>query len=255
MASLLTYAQDRITLGVYREAIVNHNTEEETRILDGFGDLLRAGGCDVEIAPEIQRVKYTKNIWNATFGVASAITRLRTETIFLSPSQAARLDFVAEASADVPKPAAYGKTAALQSAGPSMSLYTIPFFHDALDELRQLGALLFPACEGDPGLDPCMVMNMLRPTAEMWGSGKMSHRVSMLVDVENGRPTEVEVILGEVVRMARRKNLVMPVSADIMWRLDARADPRRLVQRIEGLYALMSIIQNQLLLQQRVALE
>ena len=213
-----TSTQDRITLGVYREAIVNYNTAEEKRILDGFGDLLRAGGCDVEIAPEIQRVKYTKNIWNATFGVASAITRLRTETIFLSESQATQADFVAEASADVPKPATYEKTAELQSAGPSMSLYTIPFFHDALDELRQLGEMLFPAGEGDPGLDPCIVMNMLRPTAEMWGSGKMSHRVSMLVDVENGRPTEVEVILGAVVRMARKKNLVMPVSANSLLR-------------------------------------
>lgn len=197
---------------MYREAIVNQNTKEEARLLNEFGDLLRAGGCDVEVVPEIQRVKYTKNIWNATFGAASAITRVRTEAVFRALPHAPGADFVAEASADVPTPAAYGQTAALQSAGPAMSLYTIPFFHDALDELRQLGVLLFPEGDGDPGLDSFLVMNMLRPTAEMWGSGMMSHRVSMLVDVENGRPTEVEVILGEVVRMARRKNLLMPVS-------------------------------------------
>jgi ketopantoate reductase len=34
----------------------------------------------------------------------------------------------------------------------------------------------------------------------------------MLLDAEKGRPMEVEVILGEVVRMAREKRVPVPVS-------------------------------------------
>ena len=34
----------------------------------------------------------------------------------------------------------------------------------------------------------------------------------MLLDAENGRPIEVEVILGEVVRMAKEKGVPVPVS-------------------------------------------
>jgi Ketopantoate reductase PanE/ApbA C terminal len=34
----------------------------------------------------------------------------------------------------------------------------------------------------------------------------------MLLDLERGRPIEVEVILGEVVRMARKSGVSMPVS-------------------------------------------
>jgi len=39
-----------------------------------------------------------------------------------------------------------------------------------------------------------------------------SHKASMLLDAEKGYPIEVEVILGEVVRMARERNIPVPVS-------------------------------------------
>jgi len=35
----------------------------------------------------------------------------------------------------------------------------------------------------------------------------------MLLDAENGQPIEVEVILGEVVRMAKEQNVDIPVGA------------------------------------------
>ena len=37
------------------------------------------------------------------------------------------------------------------------------------------------------------------------------HKASMLVDLENGRPLELEVIIGEVVRKARELNVETPV--------------------------------------------
>jgi len=38
------------------------------------------------------------------------------------------------------------------------------------------------------------------------------HTPSMLLDAQKGRPIEVEVILGEVVRMAKEKGVPVPVS-------------------------------------------
>jgi 2-dehydropantoate 2-reductase len=39
-----------------------------------------------------------------------------------------------------------------------------------------------------------------------------SHKPSMLLDVERGQPIEVEVIFGEIVRMARERKVDVPVS-------------------------------------------
>jgi 2-dehydropantoate 2-reductase len=38
-----------------------------------------------------------------------------------------------------------------------------------------------------------------------------SHKPSMLLDAEKGQPIEVEVIFGEVVRMARERGVDVPV--------------------------------------------
>ena len=40
-----------------------------------------------------------------------------------------------------------------------------------------------------------------------------THRPSMLLDAEKGRPIEVEAIVGEVVRMARKGGVDVPVSS------------------------------------------
>lgn len=41
---------------------------------------------------------------------------------------------------------------------------------------------------------------------------KNTHKPSMLLDAENDFPIEVEVIVGELVRMAQARNIEMPVS-------------------------------------------
>lgn len=91
-----------------------------------------------------------------------------------------------------------------------------------MQEVYALGTVLFPAGDdGGPGLDPAVVENTLRNTARLHADPSASHRASTLVDVENGRPTEVEVILGELVRMGRAKGVAMPVGASFL-RWDAR---------------------------------
>ena len=82
-----------------------------------------------------------------------------------------------------------------------------------MQEIYELGSVLFPASDDGPGLDPQVVENTLRNTARLHANPNATHRASTLVDVENGRPTEVEVIIGELVRMGRANGVAMPVRA------------------------------------------
>ena len=72
----------------------------------------------------------------------------------------------------------------------------------------------------------------------------------MLVDLDNGRPIEVEVILGEVVRMARARGVDVPVSLCVVCvraREGRRMADELSCQRVEMLYAMLLVVQNQLL--------
>lgn len=53
---------------------------------------------------------------------------------------------------------------------------------------------------------------MLENTRNIHAKPDSNHVPSMLLDVERGQPIEVEVILGEVVRMAKERNVDIPVS-------------------------------------------
>ncbi|KZP27115.1 hypothetical protein FIBSPDRAFT_818726 [Athelia psychrophila] len=67
---------------------------------------------------------------------------------------------------------------------------------------------------------------MIEGTASVHDKANSTHLPSMLLDAENGRPMEVEVIVGEVVRMAKRVGVAVP--------------------RIEMMYAMLLIVQNQI---------
>ncbi|CCL99355.1 uncharacterized protein FIBRA_01373 [Fibroporia radiculosa] len=228
--------QDRVSLGVYRPSTTTTtNTEAESALLQGFADILSAGGSDTTIVTEIQRAKFAKNMWNACLGVTAALAHFPLQAIFrpshLEPGASAQhpSESTAEtytAPQSLPSPSAQ-VTASISSASPAISANTIPFLYDAMTEMSTLGLKLFPPSESDPGLDPDVALKTLTNTSRLNSLPESNHRASTLVDVENGRPTEVEVILGELVRMGRREGVPMP--------------------RIETLYALMLIIQNQLL--------
>ena len=63
-----------MTLGVYRhmDRTTEVNTPEELALLQDFGAILETGGTTLTIVPEIQRMKFAKNIWNVA--VASFCT-------------------------------------------------------------------------------------------------------------------------------------------------------------------------------------
>ena len=51
------------------------NTPEESELLQDFGSILEAGGTTLTIVPEIQRMKFAKNIWNVAFGSFATLTK------------------------------------------------------------------------------------------------------------------------------------------------------------------------------------
>ena len=69
--------QDRVTLGVYRhmDRTTEVNTPEESALLHDFGSILEAGGTTLTIVPEIQRMKFAKNIWNVAFASFATLTK------------------------------------------------------------------------------------------------------------------------------------------------------------------------------------
>jgi ketopantoate reductase len=62
------------------------------------------------------------------------------------------------------------------------------------------------------GIPSSIADDTLNSTAALHVLSSSTHRPSMLLDAEKGKPIEVEVILGEVVRMAKERGMSLPVS-------------------------------------------
>ena len=89
--------------------------------------------------------------------------------------------------------------------------YAIPQIKAIFDELLVLGrALGYP--DSPEGLPSSISETTLKYTASLHASADSTHKPSMMLDMERGQPLEVEVILGEVVRMAEEVGVAIPVS-------------------------------------------
>jgi 2-dehydropantoate 2-reductase len=62
------------------------------------------------------------------------------------------------------------------------------------------------------GVPSSAVDHTLENTRALHAVPNSFHTPSMLLDAQKNRPIEVEIILGEVVRMAREKGVPVPVS-------------------------------------------
>lgn len=63
------------------------------------------------------------------------------------------------------------------------------------------------------GIPASFIDSTMKETACIYAASTCVHCPSMLLDVQSGRPIEVEVIVGEVVRMARARGASVPVSS------------------------------------------
>jgi len=203
---------DRITIGMYRhkDFTTTVNTPQETAILEDISGILTSGGSDITIVPEIQRMKFSKNFWNVAFSSFATLTNYRLPAMFRGPPSGSQSyePFISPTTADL------------------INTYTIPTIRAILMELVSLGrAMGFP--DSPDGLPTSTIDTVLEGTRALHMTPESSHKPSMLLDVEKDQPIEVEVILGEVVRLGRDFNVELP--------------------RVETLYALLLVVENQIL--------
>ena len=75
-----------MSLGIYRQdCTTTTNTVTEEHILTEFHNMLEKGGSTAEIVPEIQRVKFIKNLWNVAFSAIATLVGYRLPAIFRAP--------------------------------------------------------------------------------------------------------------------------------------------------------------------------
>jgi len=72
-------------------------------------------------------------------------------------------------------------------------------------------ALGFP--DSNDGLPSSTVANVLETVRGWYEKPYSKHIPSMFLDAQKGQPIEVEVILGEVVRMAKERHVNIPVGS------------------------------------------
>ena len=205
-------------MGVYREEPnVTTNSIEETAMLNELGDMLSAGGSDVVIVPEIHRIKFSKNALNCWMNPITALTRISYQGIFRKPDD---LLVVPHSQTEVigERTPSQIATASIPASFPEVADYTLPCIYDVLSEVTALGQILFPPSADAPdvpGIDPQLPLQMLQSVSRIGTKPNSTEKPSMLVDVEMGRPTELEAVLGEVVRSGRKVGAQIPVSFEV----------------------------------------
>ena len=215
---LMPSSQDRLSLGLYHPTGDLSALEINKDALDDFTSILSAGGSDTTVVPNIQLVKFVKNMWNVVFGGSAALMRSPLAEVFRPQNTNSETRVTTEIDKTNISPS-YEKTSQISSAAPLIAFNTIPLFYEALSELQSLGRALFPS---SPEFGQDVAFGTLQRTSVANSQPHSTHRASMLADIENGRPMEVEVILGEVVRMARAKGLALPVSVDYLRQMNGR---------------------------------
>lgn len=202
---------DNVVLGIYRhnDRTTVVNSPREQAILEEIAAMIKGGGSDVRIVPEIQRMKFNKNFWNVTFSSITTLTHYALPSIFRAPP--------AEGEPRYAPYVHHASSAAIEK-------YTIPQIEGILDELMTLGRALG---YDEEALPSSTGKDILTRTRAIHVKADSAHKPSMMLDMERGLPFEVEVILGEVVRMAQEVGVSVP--------------------RVEMMYGLLLVVQNQIL--------
>ncbi|KAG6860410.1 hypothetical protein C0995_011481 [Termitomyces sp. Mi166 len=204
---------DRLTIGMYRhnDFTTVTNTPTEAAVLEDLRVILTAGGTDVIIAPEVQRHKFSKNFWNVAFSSFSTLTRHRLPALFRAPPSNTSKPYTPYVSPITEH---------------LIKEYTIPTIRATLEELVVLArAIGYP--DSRDGIPSTLPDEVIENTRKLHVSPESSHKPSMMMDAEKDQPIEVEVIFGTVVRLARERGVPVP--------------------RVEMLYSLLLVIQNQIL--------
>ncbi|KAF9260692.1 6-phosphogluconate dehydrogenase C-terminal domain-like protein [Marasmius fiardii PR-910] len=202
-----------LTIGVFRpgQFTTTHNNPEEDAILEDLKVLLEAGGTSITVVPEIQRRKLEKNMLNLGFATIATLSNHPTYAMLRLPPDPQGIQYQSYR---------YPGTASC------IEEYTLPNIKAIFMETIAVGrALGFPDSEeGIPSHNATRFLELARSSHQ---NPHGNHLPSMLLDMRSGKPMEVEVIVGEVVRLAKRVGVDVP--------------------RTEMIYSILLIIQNQIL--------
>ena len=83
-----------------------------------------------------------------------------------------------------------------------------PIFHSILLELQAVGR----AMGFDEAALPPSALDNLKWTRILHQNPEQTFRASILIDIEKGRPMELEVVVGEVIKAANELKVDIPVS-------------------------------------------
>ncbi|KAJ3795954.1 ketopantoate reductase PanE/ApbA-domain-containing protein [Lentinula aff. detonsa] len=200
----------RLDIGIYRpdDYTTMVNSPVEQQTLEQLKGLFH--NVDINIYPEIQRKKFAKNMLNIAYAACACLTRCSLTSLFRPPpTNIAYEPYLEPATAD------------------RVNLYTKKWIEDILNECICLGrAMGFP--DSEDGLPSSIVESSMKTSEKNYSGPESNHNPSTLLDIEKGAPIEVEVIWGETVRLAKQRNVEVP--------------------RIEMAYAMLLLVQNQILL-------
>ncbi|KAJ3984034.1 ketopantoate reductase PanE/ApbA-domain-containing protein [Lentinula detonsa] len=204
---------DLTFLGIYRHRDYTTcvNSSSETKILEGLAVPLKGGGLRVQVVAEIQRKKLAKNLINVVFASTATLTNYTVPALFRPAPEKSSASYV---------PYLEPQTASL------INDYTIPVLRAMLLEVEALARAL-GFLDTEDGFPASLVDETIASQRRMHEDPQNTHVPSMLLDARKGQPLEVEVIVGSIVRMANERAVPVP--------------------RIETLYALLLVIQNQTL--------
>ncbi|SJX60321.1 uncharacterized protein SRS1_11635 [Sporisorium reilianum f. sp. reilianum] len=174
---------ERLEMGVY-PASGDVATAAEQHALDRFVDIYTAGGGGGRAVADIEAIRWQKVLWNASWGGLSTLARqpvsalLTEDTLHYSVGVVRRimLEIVYVARACGLTEARYPMSSVDQALNITLSTSSVPAVHDA-------------ARGGNLAAD---------------------FKPSILLDLENGRPMELEPIIGNVVRKARLHGVDTP---------------------------------------------
>ncbi|WVQ73661.1 hypothetical protein IAR50_003241 [Cryptococcus sp. DSM 104548] len=180
---------------------------KESAALDLWVDVLKAGEGVVDTTEHIDSIRFSKNVWNCAW--ASMQGLVRSTALAFAPL--------------APEHAAVVKSYFRE-------IVTVGFEAGLLWK----GMVQYPTKEVSEGLEDVVEYCWDKITGMATARG-VGHKYSLLIDVEMGRPFEVEVITGAVLRLAQKHKVDTP--------------------RLEYTYVLLKVLQGEILREQREKLQ
>ncbi|CED83343.1 panE, apbA [Phaffia rhodozyma] len=167
----------RLEIGVYHPPSIDRpsaesykapsSTESQLADLNRFVEMLKSGEGNVKIEDDMELIRFKKNVWNCCWASLACLAR------------APLMDFIGENEIDL--------------IGPS-----VLEFCNEVAAIGYKARLPLPENFGQFIYDGTVSFRREK-------GGK--HKPSALVDLETGRPLEIEVTVGNVLKMARRLNI------------------------------------------------